>query len=677
MRFEFLFQCLMGVVFLTSLPLLNGSSLNASSLSVPTSEQIASVDRFGVDDIRPTVHELLEGRVSSGNITSEALKKTCVQFIERVDPQKVYFLSKEIDDLLSSSFIQSAINQYRQGRFDFFLRVLNVTENAVSRARAWRNSFINDKESIGRVQRLAQKIAPFKEFASDLQNLQDRQLDWFCNMIREALPQKFDANLWKKGQLYVERAIEESENEFLLSSCLNMDDREELFARLFLKSFAATLDAHTTVFSPQEAQRLRFNLDKEFEGTGILLKDSPEGYVVESIYKGSPADRSKVVRAGDLVIMVNGSSVSTLALPKVQEIFNSPSGSSLEITFARKEGKEGLKNYRTRLISERFEISEGRASSKSLPFQNGVILYIDLPSFYGGEGEISCADDVARLLSEAKKKSSVLGLILDLRLNRGGYLQEAVKVAGLFIKTGVIVQAQYFDGRVKAFRDIDPNIFYSGPMVVLVSKSTASAAEIVAEALKEYGVGVVVGDEHTFGKGSIQYQTASQNGFQQTTKGDSGFKVTVGRYYSPMGGSTQLKGVQSDIVVMSPYAYEPIGEAYLKGALSSDSVSPMNKDLLEDISRDQRAWYTQNYLPYVQLPVRINEETLDTLRDNSQNRVRKNARYCALLNKMKNSEIDSDEKLQVMNLELDEAYSIVKDMILLNRDRPFVTSGTE
>ena len=158
------------------------------------------------------------------------------------------------------------------------------------------------------------------------------------------------------------------------------------------------------------------------------------------------------------------------------------------------------------------------------------------------------------LSTKLKSQGNLRGLILDLRSNSGGFLSQAVKVAGLFISDGVIVISKYSNGEEKFYRDVDGKTVYDGPLVVLTSKATASAAEIVAQALQDYGVALVVGDEHTYGKGTIQTQTVTDN------RSTSYFKVTVGKYYTVSGHTPQKEGVKADIVVPGRWSKEKIGE---------------------------------------------------------------------------------------------------------------------
>lgn len=580
--------------------------LLTSPLVVPSNEQVASPNRFGVDDIRPTVHELLAGHLEKKKVTPQILQQTCLNCIDKMDPDKIYFLQSEVDAFTKRQFGEKAYQQYSQGQFTFFLELMNCMQTAIDRARALRH------------QKLAK--APFsseESFARNMAELQARQRAAFSN------PSILAEN-------------EKREVQFSLADYKDIQKREAQFAELFLKGFSSALDAHTTVFTPKEAEALRINLDKDAQGLGVVVRSENEGFFVDSIVKGSPADHSKRIKPSDQLIAINGQPTRKLSYEKVQKMLDCSPNLQVALTLKRDNSELNVS-----LKSARYEITEGRVQMKTYPFKDGVLAYIFLPSFYGGDGQVSCAEDIKRGLTSILSKQKVYGVLLDLRANRGGYLQDAVEVVGLFITTGVVVQAKYFDGHVRVFRDLDPEKIYSGPMVVLTSKMTASAAEITAEALKEYGVALIVGDETTYGKGSVQYETASRDG-KEGADGEPSFKVTVGKYYSPAGKSTQLDGVQADIVVPGAYTYQQIGERYLKSALPNDTI------------------------PSEFVTAASPREEILALQKSSLQRLSKNAQYSALIKSEKSTTPNIQAQVAINTLQLEEALEILKEYASAN-----------
>ncbi|HXF28318.1 MAG TPA: S41 family peptidase, partial [Chlamydiales bacterium] len=288
-----------------------------------------------------------------------------------------------------------------------------------------------------------------------------------------------------------------------------------------------------------------------------------------------------------------------------------------------------------------------------------------------GPDGISAVNDVKKALDDLAQKGPIKGLILDLRDNRGGFLMQAVGVAGLFIKSGVIVISKTADGKEHFFRDLKPGIEYTGPLVILTSKMTASAAEIVTQALQDYGVAIVVGDERTYGKGSIQMQTV-------TTKGvDSPLKITVGQYYSVSGKSTQVEGVKADIVVPSVFFNRRMGEEYLHFplALEGGAVPAAFDDKLIDIEPAMKEWYLQYYLPNLQTPVHIKPQVRKELQARSKERMDKNQEYqrflsgLSLYKVVKHGDKEETVKLtkeeaqrRIWALQMQEAVNVAKDL---------------
>jgi len=220
---------------------------------------------------------------------------------------------------------------------------------------------------------------------------------------------------------------------------------------------------------------------------------------------------------------------------------------------------------------------------------------------------------------------------------------------------------------MRYLRTVEGEAFYNGPLIILTSKLSASASEIVAAALQDYGVALIVGDETTFGKGSIQYQTVTDK------KADYFYKVTVGKYYTVSGKTTQINGVQADIIVPSYFSAFKIGEKYLQYPLKADIVPNAYNDQLADIDAKIRYWFKINYIPYLQKKVNYWHKALPALKSSSQERISKNKEFQTFLQKqniLKNKLQNMEEDIEFDNylnedIQLNEAVNIIKDMIYL------------
>ncbi len=287
----------------------------------------------------------------------------------------------------------------------------------------------------------------------------------------------------------------------------------------------------------------------------------------------------------------------------------------------------------------------------------GMIGIIRLDAFYRASPDISSAGDVKKAIAQLKTQGNLLGLILDLRENSGGYVMQAVKVAGLFMTKGVVVVSRYFGGQEQFFRDMEDDHIFDGPLVILTSRVTASAAEIVAGALQDYGVAVIVGDDRTYGKGTIQVETSTGN------KATSHFKVTVGEYYTVSGKTPQVKGVRADIIVPGEYSRQNIGEEFLENHLDtqfSDSIPPLYEDPLSDVPLQAKGYYMKYYLPTLQVRTEKWHKMLPLLQKNSQLRLSRNKDY-QLFVEGKRTSFPED-------MQLEEGVSILKDMIMMQQD---------
>jgi C-terminal processing protease CtpA/Prc len=299
---------------------------------------------------------------------------------------------------------------------------------------------------------------------------------------------------------------------------------------------------------------------------------------------------------------------------------------------------------------------EERAKYSWQPYGNGMIGVITLNSFYQGENGVTSEKDVKEAIIKLQEKGNLKGLVLDLRENSGGFLVQAVKVAGLFLTNGVVVISKYADGQERIYRDMDGKAYYSGPMIVLTSRATASAAEIVAQSLQDWGVALVVGDDHTYGKGTIQSQTVTDDGNEPY------FKVTVGKYYTVSGKTPQESGVTADIVVPGSYSFEKIGEVYQELSLKQDQIDEAYSDTLNDIDPTLKKWYLRYYMPTLQRKEGQWRSYIEPLRLLNKKRVDKNQMYQKFLQTEESIE-ELDQK------QLQEAVFVLQDMIDIHAQR--------
>jgi len=359
-------------------------------------------------------------------------------------------------------------------------------------------------------------------------------------------------------------------------------------AERFLVTIAQLYDPHSTYYSPASYEDFGIQMRLELYGIGAVLSiDDNEYCVVQEIVPGGPANLDKRLQPQDKIVAVAQAGEEPVDvvgwnIRKIVQLIRGPIGTEVRLTVIPHDAPD----TRTEIALTRdlVKLNSTRAYGAifEVPGADGAISplgVITLPLFYGGsdEGEErSATKDVAELIRQMEE-SGIDGLVLDLRRNGGGLLSEAIDLAGLFIKSGPIVQVRDYDGNRRADSDVDPSIAYDGPLAVLVDRFSASASEIVAGALQNYGRAVVVGESSTHGKGTVQtiIDIGQTSQFRRSTQKHGAIKLTIQKFYLPNGSSTQQRGVVPDIILRSTDdLLEDIGEQSLARALPWDEIPP-------------------------------------------------------------------------------------------------------
>lgn len=653
-------------------------TLMTTLVSIEAREQ----DLLKSSDIDRIMSQILSQHVDKRTMTSKILNSSIAIFINQFDPERIYLLESEIAPYahLSQKQLDELVEQYKQNDFEFFEQINKVFQTAIERSKKLRHEIeIKDKEALFQTTRPSIQRIEERSFAKDEKELKKRLLENLENFISLYKSRHGELSTSSKKEFVLktyENHLTEFENQYLYQDDqgkpLSYAQQDNLLTIHILKALASSLDSHTTFYQTHEAYDMKVRLQKEFQGIGLVLRDQGDKIIVSRMLEGGPAAKSGVIQAGDILLGVDGISTEKLSFDKVMEMLHESKQAQVELSFKRKEkDKIEDKIFKVELQKEEIVLNNNRVDVSEETFGNGIIGKITLHSFYQGNG-ISSEKDVRDAIVELEKKGNLRGLILDLRENSGGFLSQAVKVAGLFITNGVIVISKYSTGEERFYRDVDGKIAYDGPLIVLISKATASAAEIVAQALQDYGVAIVVGDEHTYGKGTIQTQTVTND---QST---SYFKVTVGKYYTVSGKTPQKNGVKADVIAPGPWSLKNIGEVD-SSSLTSDFISDAYEDNLSDIAPDVKSWYLKYYVPTIQKRTDQWKDLIPTLRKNSEYRLAHNKNYQLFLKgkalDLENEEQDEESEwlstgkkaknFGVDDLQMQEAVNVIKDMIVL------------
>ena len=640
---------------------------------------VFSQDLLRSDDVNRIMQQILQEHITKKEMSGPVLQNAVNVYISQFDPTHIYFLNEEIAPFLNLSpeELKQMSEQYRLHQFTFFKKLNDVIQKAILRSRVFRKEIEQD-HSLRLFQPFSEeelKVASLSSFPVTENQLKQRLV---IDMKQFISSQKnhFGSSLTTEKKELILQAYEKKrkqhENQYLYQNDkgepLSSQESENLFYIHILKALANSLDSHTTFYKANEAYDLRIKLQKEFLGVGVTFKEKENKIFVESLVAEGPAAKSGLIKVGDILLEIDGKSILGLSFDEVMELLHGEKNTEIKLTLKRENAAQDQSEiYTVQLKRVLILVDRDRVDVSHEPMGDGIIGKITLHAFYQGEG-VSSEKDVKDAIEKLEREGKLKGLILDLRENSGGFLSQAVKVAGLFITNGIIVISKYSNGEERFYRDVDSSVSYDGPLVILTSSVTASAAEIVAQALQDYGVALVVGDETTYGKGTIQTQTVTNN------ETSSFFKVTVGEYYTISGHTPQNRGVVADIVVPGRWSKQKIGEKYLN-SVPSHEIPAITEDQLLDISPNLKSWYLKYYTPSVQNKVTVWRNMLPVLKKNSATRISQNKNYQFFINgKVEDDEDDeegwgteSSKTFGVEDLQMKEAVSILKDMIFLRK----------
>ncbi len=390
-----------------------------------------------------------------------------------------------------------------------------------------------------------------------------------------------------------------------------MQTKAEDIFEIFINAYLKTIEPHTAYFSPRTSENFNINMSLSLEGIGAVLQTIGDDTVVRRVIPGGPADMSGQFTPGDRISGVAQGADGEIEdvvgwrLDDVVALIRGPKGSTVRLqTHTKASGPGGASNVIT-IIRDKIKLEEQHAKKSIIEIPNGDhsarIGVITIPTFYmdfaaakrGDKDYVSTTRDTRQLLEELKKER-VDGIVIDLARNGGGSLSEAISLSGLFIKSGPVVQVRNGEGELELHEDSDKNIAYSGPLAVLVNRYSASASEIFAGAMQDYGRAIIIG-EPTFGKGTVQ-QIFDLNDYisrSDTTLGQ--VKLTVAQFFRINGDSTQNRGVIPDIIFPTAGDSNEQGESSLENALpwvhieaANFSPYPRAKNRLKDIAANHQ-----------------------------------------------------------------------------------------
>ena len=528
----------------------------------------ASAATLACPFLYPIITAMLQEHIIHNAVNTNLEHKTVEQYIKFLDGAKIYFLESDVNKI--KGLLKGIYKNLQKQSCENIMTVHKMHLKRIKERMKFAQRFLgkkykfNSKESL----LLDNSKRKYPKTKAQLESFQEKYIHFQVANFKVA-----DMELDEAKKQVIKRYRRDFNQ-------LNSQNTEKLYAN-FLYAVARSLDPHSDFLSKERLEDFEMQMRLFLEGIGASLS-SENGYtVIENLIKGGAAEASRLLQVEDKILAVaqgtKGAFVPIIDMPlnEVVQLIRGPKGTKVRLKILRPMPNKKSNHFQVTLIRRKINLEDNAAkvhyinhpvkSSKRSKKKKKTIAILELPSFYLDSSAQrkgrSVYRDVKKLLHQIKKKKTD-GLVLDLSSNGGGILTEAVKVAGLFFKTGNVVQTKGKDQEFSSgiLSDKDPQVNYPGPLVILTSRFSASASEIVAGALKDYERAVIAGADHTYGKGSVQSVV-------HLSKDIGAFKVTMGMFFIPGGDSTQHKGVISDIILPSIYSREDIGEQYLDYSL--------------------------------------------------------------------------------------------------------------
>ncbi len=529
---------------------------------------------------------LTEAHYSPQQVNDDFSKKVFKKYINDLDPEKNMFLASDIASL-KSKYETKIDDEIKGAPVTFFKGAGDVFNIRMEEAAAYctellakpfdfkvdekvvldgeKLDYVNTKEEAKERWRKKLKYLTLERYA-DLVDTREK------NKGRDSFVVKSDVELEKEAREKVKKVIDRMFERFRFK--FGDDDK----FNVYVNAITTTMDPHTEFFPPVDKRYFDEEMSGRFFGIGASLQYDEGNIKVASIVTGGPAYKAGEPQVGDLIQKVaqgneEPTDLTGFSVTDAVKLIRGKKGTEVKLTLKKTDGTLKVIS----LIRDQIVQDETFARSAVVNEGGSKIGYIFLPEFYadfenpnGARSYIDVAKEVIKL-----KEQNVDGIVIDLRNNGGGSLYDVVQMAGLFIEDGPIVQVKDKDNRPSVLKDKDKSVLYSGPLAVMVNEFSASASEIFAAAIQDYGRGIIIGSTSTYGKGTVQRNIGldPENGFSMSNSDLGTVKLTLQKFYRINGGSTQLKGVSSDIVLPDQLEYLKLREKDDPDALPWDEIT--------------------------------------------------------------------------------------------------------
>lgn len=548
--------------------------------------------------IKPDNHYQIENQLITSILTRYHYKEFDIndslsiiifdRYLDALDNGKNYFILSDIEEFNTQKL--QLDDKLFKGDIQFYYDVFNIYLKRLNERMTYVDELLNTEfdYSINENYEYDRDKSDWAKDQSELNEL------WRKRLKNDALTYKLNGKDWE----FIQKTLKKRYKNF--SQFLNQSNSEDVF-QIAMNSFTQAIDPHTNYLSPVTSDNFKIDMSLSLEGIGARLQTEDDYTKVAEIIPGGPADKSGLLKADDKIIGVaqgeDGEFEDIIGwrITDAVKLIRGAKGTLVRLQILKAGSDLNAKPIEISLIREKVKLEDQAAKGSVLeimndekPFRIGVI---DIPKFYNdfegqrnGDGNYkSTTKDVKNIL-DSLKSENVDGVIIDLREDGGGSLQEAIELTGLFIKDGPVVQVKNSEGNIDIAKDPDPSIVYDGPLAVLVNRFSASASEIFSGAIQDYGRGFIIG-EQTYGKGTVQNLIDLNRLSSQKNLNLGQVKLTIAKYYRVNGGSTQNLGVVPDISYPTMIDPKDFGESSEPSALPWDEIKSADFNRYADLTK--------------------------------------------------------------------------------------------
>lgn len=535
---------------------------------------------------------LNQGHYDAKDINDSFSENVYVDYLEGLDPSKRFFYASDIEEF--DAYKDKIDDQIKGKNIEFFNLTYGRLGERMEEARSMYKEILSKPFDFTENEKINTDYDSL-EYVSSKEEMRKRwkeQLKFntlisYYDLKQDEKKKKEDSTSY---EMKTDAELEKEARETTLSNINRYyeftDDleREDYFS-VYINAIVEEFDPHTFYFAPQDKDRFDIAMSGKLEGIGARLVKDSDNITITEVISGGPAWRSEEIGEGDVILKVRQEdekeavSIVGMRLDDAVDLIKGPKDTKVTLT-VRKKVMGNIEEVT--LTRDVIEIEETYAKASMVKKDGRKYGVINLPKFYfdmTDYNERNAASDIKEDIIRLKQEG-MEGLVLDLRNNGGGSLKTVVDIAGMFIEEGPIVQVKSNGQRKEVLKDEDPQVLWDGPLVILVNELSASASEILAAAMQDYKRAIIIGSKQTYGKGTVQNVIDLNRWLRNNDMGDMGaLKITTQKFYRVNGGSTQLEGVKSDVVVPDRYSFVDIGEKDQENPLPWDKIDAADYDI--------------------------------------------------------------------------------------------------